>query len=243
SYGKINCTAKTDLFSVLDKISTPVKSNFPLTMEEIGQNYGYILYRTQVKDNETVKEIRLEGARDRVQAYHNGELVHTFFAENMWEKAELSDRNSGGTVDLLCENIGRENFGTGLENQRKGISGGVKINDHRQFGYEIYPLPLDEKQLEKLDFDCGYSEGVSAFYRFDFEVDEACDTFLDTDGFGKGAAFINGFNLGRFWEIGPQKRLYVPAPLLNKGKNTIIVFETEGKSADSISLCGEADLG
>lgn len=243
AYGKISCTGKTDLFSVLEKISVPVKSNFPVTMEEIGQSYGYILYRTHIRDNETVKEIRLEGANDRVQVYHNGEFLHTFFAENIWEKTEFSDRNSGGTIDLLCENIGRENFGTGLENQRKGIADGVKINDHRHFGYEIYFLPLDEKQIEVLDFNSGYSEGVPAFYKFDFEADELCDTFLDMDGFGKGVTFINGFNLGRFWEIGPQKRLYIPAPLLKMGKNTIILFETEGKSAECVMLWDEPDLG
>lgn len=243
AYGTVACSGKTDLFSVLKKISIPVKSNFPLTMEEIGQNYGYILYRTGIKDIEAVKEIRLEGASDRVQCYRSGKFVHTFFAENMWEKAELSEISTGGTVDLLCENIGRENFGTGLENQRKGISGGVKINDHRQFGFELYPLPLDEKQLERLDFNSGYAENTPAFYRFDFEADEPCDTFLDTEGFGKGCAFINGFNLGRFWEIGPQKRLYLPAPLLKKGKNTIVIFETEGKAAESVSLCKDANLG
>ncbi len=243
AYGRIECNGKTDLFSVLDKISTPVNSNFPLTMEEIGQNYGYVLYRTNIKDIETVKEIRLEGANDRVQCYHNGEFMHTFFAENIWEKAELSGRNSGCIIDLLCENIGRENFGTGLETQHKGISGGVKINDHRQFGYEIYPLTLDEKQIERLDFNSGYKENTPAFYRFEFETDELCDTFLCIDGFGKGCAFINGFNLGRFWEIGPQKRLYLPAPLLKNGKNTLVIFETEGKAAGSIELYSEPDLG
>ena len=243
NYGRISCTGKADLFSVLEKISAPVKSCYPLTMEEIGQNYGFILYRSQVRENEAVKEIRLEGANDRVQAYHNGEYLHTFFAENMWEKAEFSEREAGGTVDLLCENMGRENFGTGLENQRKGISDGVKINDHRQFGFEIFPLPLDEEQLEKLDFEGGYAENAPAFYKFELETDEPCDTFLDTEGFGKGCAFVNGFNIGRFWEIGPQKRLYVPAPLLKKGKNVIIIFETEGKSAENILLHDEPDLG
>ncbi len=243
AYGKISCTGKTDLFSALDKISEPVKSNFPVTMEELDQSYGYILYRTRIKDIEIVNEVRLENASDRIQCYHNGEFIHTFFADNIWEKVELCDRTSGGVIDLLCENIGRENFGTGLENQRKGISGAVKINDHRQFGYEIYPLPLDEKQIEKLDFDSGYTENTPAFFRFEFEADEACDTFLDAEGFAKGCAFINGFNLGRFWEIGPQKRLYIPAPFIRKGKNTIILFETEGKSADSITLADEHDLG
>ena len=86
-------------------------------------------------------------------------------------------------------------------------------------------------------------KNVPAFYKFEFEANELGDTFLDTEGFGKGCAFINGFNLGRFWETGPQKRLYVPAPLLKKGKNTIIIFETEGVSAEKITLAGEPCLG
>ena len=242
AYGRISCTGKTDLFSVLDKISVPVKSSYPLTMEDIGQDYGYILYRTKIRDVETVSEIRLEGAADRVQCYHNGEFVYTAFAENMWEKFEPQQKRTSGIIDLLCENTGRENFGTGLENQRKGISSGVKINDHRHFGFEIYPLPLDERQIAALDFGIGYIENTPAFYRFELDIDEPCDTFLDTDGFGKGCAFVNGFNIGRFWEIGPQKRLYIPAPLLQIGKNTIVIFETEGKAADSIFLAGEHRL-
>lgn len=243
AYGEISCTGKTDLFSTLEKISEPVKSPYPLTMEEIGQNYGYILYRLKIRDAETVNEIRLENASDRVLCYHDIKYLYTAFAENIHEKFEPTSKKAGGNIDLLCENMGRENFGTGLENQRKGISSGVKINDHRYFGYEIFPLPLDEKQLDQLDFSAGYSENAPAFYKFEFEANELGDTFLDTAGFGKGCAFINGFNLGRFWEIGPQKRLYVPAPLLKKGKNTLIIFETEGKASVRITLTDKPDLG
>lgn len=242
SYGTIPCTAKTDLFSVLDKISAPIHSNYPLTMEDIGQNYGYILYHTQLNNTESASEIRLEGAADRVQCYQNNKYLFTAFAESINEKFELTEKEPGATIDLLCENIGRENFGTGLENQRKGINGSVKINDHRHFGFDIFSLPLDESQLAKLDFTNGYHEGIPAFYRFDFDVDEPADTFLDFDGFGKGCAVINGFHLGRFWEIGPQKRLYLPAPLLKKGHNTIILFETEGVAANTISLADAPKL-
>lgn len=243
AYGTIPCTGKTDLFSVLENISAPVRSPYPLTMEEVGQNYGYILYRLQIKDDEMVNEIRLENAADRVICCHDGAYLYTAFGDNMHEKFEPEVKRAGGNIDFLCENIGRENFGTGLENQRKGIAGGVKINDHRYFGYDIFPLPLNEKQLESLDFTAGYAEHIPAFYKFEFEAAELCDTFLDTDGFGKGCAFINGFNLGRFWEIGPQKRLYIPAPLLKEGKNTLILFETEGKASEKITLCDMPDLG
>lgn len=242
-YGKLSCAAKADIFSALAKISEPIHSNYPLSMEEIEQNYGYTLYRTYLKRDESVAEIQLENASDRVQGYHDGKHIFTAFAENMWEKFNVNDSQKGGAIDLLCENMGRENFGTGLEDQRKGILGGVKINDCRHYGFDIYPLPLDKKQLTAIDFESGYSEGVPAFYKFNFEVDEPCDTFVDTNGFGKGCIFINGFNLGRFWDIGPQKRLYLPAPLLKKGTNTIIVFESEGKSSESIYLKNEPDLG
>ncbi|MDE6728272.1 MAG: beta-galactosidase, partial [Oscillospiraceae bacterium] len=142
------------------------------------------------------------------------------------------------------------NFGTELESQRKGIIGGVKINDHRCFGFEIFPLPLDERQIAALDFDGSFPQeypesgsGLPAFYRFEFTADEPYDTFLDIEGFGRGCAFINGFNLGRFWKIGPQKRLYIPAPLIKKGANTIVLFENSGKSAEKITLCDTPDLG
>lgn len=102
-------------------------------------------------------------------------------------------------------------------------------------------MPLDN--LDQLDFSKPYKEGLPGFYRFEFEVDETADTFLDFDGWGKGCAFVNGFNIGRFWEIGPQKRLYIPAPLLKKGTNEIVLFETDGKAGNSIYLREEPDIG
>lgn len=97
--------------------------------------------------------------------------------------------------------------------------------------------------LEQLDFSKPAVEGTPGFYEFTFEAEQTGDTFLDFAGWGKGCVLVNGFNIGRFWEIGPQRRLYIPAPLLKKGTNTIIVFESEGKTGDGISLCKEPDLG
>ena len=74
-------------------------------------------------------------------------------------------------------------------------------------------------------------------------VEEKGDTFLKLDGWGKGCVFVNDFNIGRFWEIGPQKRLYVPAPLLKEGLNEVIVFETEGKVSGEIAFMDEPDIG
>lgn len=85
--------------------------------------------------------------------------------------------------------------------------------------------------------------GLPGFYRFTWNVDEKGDTFLDFEGWGKGCVFVNGFNIGRFWEVGPQKRLYIPAPLLRTGENEIIIFETDGKVGEEIWLRDEHDVG
>ena len=147
----------------------------------------------------------------------------------------------GADFDILMENMGRVNFGPRMEHQRKGIGQCVQVNGHMHNHWKQYTLPLDN--IEKVDFSKEYKEGLPGFYRFTVDIDETADTFLDFEGWGKGCVFVNGFNIGRFWEIGPQKRLYIPAPLLKKGENEIIVFETEGKICETIVLKNEPDIG
>ena len=147
----------------------------------------------------------------------------------------------GADFDILMENMGRVNFGPRMEHQRKGIGQCVQVNGHMHNHWKQYTLPLDN--IEKVDFSKEYKEGLPGFYHFTVDIDETADTFLDFEGWGKGCVFVNGFNIGRFWEIGPQKRLYIPAPLLKKGENEIIVFETEGKTRDTIVLKDEPDIG
>ena len=55
-------------------------------------------------------------------------------------------------------------------------------------------------------------------------------------GFGKGCVLVNGFNVGRFWSLGPIHTLYVPHGLLHGGVNEVVVFETEGVYADELPL-------
>jgi beta-galactosidase len=204
-------------------------------MEDIDQSGGYILYRTRLPEYEKARSIKFDRAGDRVNVFENQKPLFAVALEEMKEAFKREDAPAGSVVDMLFENYGRVNFGPALETQRKGIEGYMILNDHLQHGYDIYSLPLDEKQLSKIDFAKGFNEGCPAFYKYEFEADELCDTFLEAKGFEKGVAFVNGFNLGRYWNIGPQKRLYIPAPLLKKGKNTIIIFDTEGKEG-TVSL-------
>ncbi|MCI8443071.1 MAG: beta-galactosidase [Provencibacterium sp.] len=242
NYGKLPVQQKAGLFSMLEKLSGPAESIFPQSMERLGQSYGYILYRSLLETEEHIDKLRLRGANDRAQVFIDGRPAVTLYDRELLEEAELGvSFERGAVLDILVENMGRVNFGPRLEEQRKGIDQCVQLNGHMQNGWRQYPLPLDD--IRRVDFSAPFSPGLPAFYRFTFEAQELGDTFLDFAGWGKGCAFVNGFNIGRFWEIGPQKRLYIPAPLLKQGENEIILFETEGKAAETIALCDEPDIG
>ncbi|MCI9225123.1 MAG: beta-galactosidase [Acutalibacter sp.] len=241
-YGVIPVSGRVGLFSVLDSLSSPIENTFPQPMEKLGQSYGYILYHTDLRTEEQLRRLRLHRANDRAQVFVDKKPVITLMDKELLEEHELDvSFERGANMDILVEDLGRVNFAFKLEEQRKGIEGGVWFNGHWHNGWKQYPLPLDD--LSKLDFAKGYQEGLPAFYRFTFDIEETGDTFLDFEGWGKGVAFVNGVNLGRFWEIGPQKRLYIPGPLLKAGTNEIILFETEGKAGDSIALRGTPDIG
>lgn len=242
AYGELKVQEKVSLTSTLSALSECHESIFPQSMEKLGQNYGYILYRSRLNTEEDLGKIKLWGANDRANILVEDKPVLTLYDRELLEEHEPKlPIEKGARLDILVENMGRVNFGPRMEQQRKGICQCVQINGHMHNHWQQYPLPLDH--IEKVDFSGEYLEGTPAFYRFAFEAEELGDTFLELPGWGKGCVFVNGFNIGRFWEIGPQKRLYIPAPLLKKGQNEIIVFETEGKASGSIALRGEPDLG
>jgi beta-galactosidase len=55
-------------------------------------------------------------------------------------------------------------------------------------------------------------------------------------------AWVNGVMLGRYWDIGPQRALYVPAPFLLSGSNTVVVLETD-TSASAVEFQPQPDIG
>ncbi|MDF2587888.1 MAG: Beta-galactosidase [Anaerocolumna sp.] len=242
NYGDLKVKEKVSLSETINDLTEGINSTYPKSMEKLGQNYGYILYRSYLTKEKKIEKIRLWDASDRAQIFINDKLITTLYDLELLNEVSLGiDLAENSKIDILVENMGRVNFGPKLEKQRKGIDGGVQINDHGHLNWEHFTLSLDN--ITNVDFSKGYTEGTPAFYLFEFDCERQGDTYLDFSGWGKGCAFINGFNLGRFWEIGPQKRLYIPGPLIKVGKNTIILFETEGKVTDTISLIDQPCIG
>jgi len=242
AYGTLKAERSTGLFPNLDNLAAPVENLVPQPMEKLGQGYGYILYENDLAHTADIQAIRLTDANDRASIFVDEKPVVTLYDRELLDEYVFEEAiPAGNKLSILVENLGRVNYGCKLEKQRKGIDGNVVVNRHQLYYWKQYCLPMED--LSGLDFAQPLEEGTPGFYEFSFEVQEPGDTFLDFEGWGKGCVFVNGINIGRFWEIGPQRRLYIPAPLLKKGRNRILIFETEGKASGEIRLMDEPMLG
>ncbi|NEW05066.1 beta-galactosidase [Paenibacillus sp. SYP-B3998] len=243
SYGRIVMTESADLLKQLPAISTPLKRTCPEPMEKLGQNYGFIVYSTQVSGPRTGEMLNIQEVHDRAQVFLDGVYQGTV---ERWDPRPLPlDIPAGGAkLDIVVENMGRVNYGPKLKDF-KGITEGVRMNNQFLFDWTIYPLPLDATTSLPFEPISKTSERTDrpAFYKGEFTVQEKGDTFIRLDGWSKGVVWINGFNLGRYWEKGPQRTLYVPAPLLRQGQNEIIILELHHAENPVIELTDTPDLG
>lgn len=223
AYGKVALTRSAGLLSNLDALSSPIHSDVPRAMEEYGIGYGYIAYRTVLNRDYRDAKLSFESLGDRAQVLVNGKLQGIAYLNDSLEVTVNAKK--GDVLTILVENMGRANFGPKMM-RKKGLPGRVLLGGKIHFSWDVYPLPMTD--LSGLSFGGDEAE-APAFYEGTFTVEEPADTFLRTDSFKKGFVVLNGFNLGRYWEVGPQKTLYVPGPLLKKGENTLLLFESDGR--------------
>ena len=94
-------------------------------------------------------------------------------------------------------------------------------------------LPLaDLSAIEWHSIKPGGSPAAPRFYRGHLQINDVHDTYLDTRGLSKGLIWVNGHNLGRYWETrGPQHTFYVPAPYLKRGANEVVILDLDGRAA------------
>ena len=242
SYVGAQLTGSRRLFDSLEQISNQIYSAAPHPMEYYNQGEGYILYRTYINGPLQKQDLILYEVRDRALIFADGELIGVT-DRNTNVKIPLEVIRDGIQLDVLVENLARINFGPWL-NERKGITEGICFGQQFLFQYEVYPLPMNN--IENVEFDSLQIYSEPAFYRFELQVDECCDTYLDMCGWKKGFVVINGVNIGRYWEIGPQHKLFVPKEFLKQGKNEVVIFDeecgrTELKFSDKPDFTGGAD--
>ena len=264
AYGPVEMKQRIRLFDQLDRLGTPLNRINPEPMEKLGQNHGFILYSTFVSGPRSGMKLALQDVHDRALVFVDGVYFGTV---ERWNPVELplEVTEAGCRLDILVENMGRINYGP-LLRDRKGITEGVRIGNQFLYDWTIRLLPLESlaglvfpldgedkraanvmedhtKEADKDGESLLLASADPAFYRGTFQVTEKADSFLRLDGWVKGNVYLNGFHLGRYWQAGPTKTVYLPGPLLREGENELVVFELHGAAVPVVTIGTEADLG
>ena len=238
-YGEVTLSESTTLFGQLDRLATRKSALRPPTMDECDQQFGFIHYRTRII-GPLEEKLYFPEVRDRVTAYANGEYLGTIYRNDADRRLSLKSSAEEVTIDLLVENCGRINYGPLVGRDPKGLPGGACINLQAMSYFDYWNLDLAD--LSALKFgEFAEQENLPAFHRGYFEISECADTFLNFPGV-KGVVWVNGVNLGRYWNIGPGSTMYIPAPLLKAGRNEIIVLELHKLKSGKLTLTDKPQL-
>ena len=240
----------TEMAPLFENLPAAKKDENIRTMEEYNQGFGSILYRTTLPELKSPATLTVNDAHDYAQVFVDGKYIGKLDRRNGEKQLVLPACVKGSRLDILVEAMGRINFGRAIKDF-KGITKNVELS----MDINGYPFVCDLKNWEVFNIEDTYEfyqgmkfqpiesltdrlgQRIPGVYRAKFQVKKPSDTFLNFETWGKGLVYVNGYALGRIWEIGPQQTLYVPGCWLKKGENEIVVFDIVGpKEAKSEGL-------
>lgn len=226
----------TEVAPLFDNLPKPVSSLEIMTMEELDQGWGSVLYRTTTPEVSTKSILNMKEVHDFAQVFINGKLVGTADRRKNENSVMLPALNKGDQLDILVEAFGRVNFGHAIKDY-KGITDKVELtyvmNNGSKVtvdmkGWEIFGLDDAYKVQRAMKYVPLTGQKTPGCYRATFNLKKVGDTFLNLETWGKGQVYVNGYAIGRHWFIGPQQTLYMPGCWLKKGENEIIVQDVIG---------------
>lgn len=224
----------TPFTSVWQQLPTAVPSVQPKPFEAYAQDYGFIVYKTKLIGHKAGKLV-LTDLHDYATVFLNGQYVGKIDRRLGENSITLPKSDVAQPVlEILVEGMGRINFAQHLID-RKGITDRATLNGMTLMNWEVYNLPMDTSYVSRLQQTDIATQRPGQFFKGNFELKTAADTYIDMSKFKKGIVWVNGHNLGRYWEIGPQFRLYCPASWLKKGNNEILVFDLHQVTPAAIS--------
>lgn len=243
------------VWSIFDGESSLFKTygeyKYPPSFEDVSQSDGFLLYQTKIVGlYRDPSVLNIPGLADRAYIYINYQYTGLLSRGEEGATSIPLQTAPGDTISILVENQGRICFGAGL-NDRKGIVGNVTLEGHNLMDWSVKGLSLDSKTVRlmhklsgvskknrlsrrlgagsragRLSLWSGYFQSMSNSVSSRSQIH---DTFIKLVGWRKGVVIVNGVVLGRYWSIvGPQKTLYLPAPFIKHGLNSILVLEQEG---------------
>lgn len=231
----------TEVAPLFDNLPTPRRDSEIHSMEAYDQGFGTIIYRTTLPAIETQSVLTIDEVHDYARIYLDHQLVGTLDRRFAEKQLTLPPCKEEAQLDIVVEAMGRVNFGWAMKDY-KGITQSVQLSvplGNRTFtcnlkDWEVFNLHDAYEKYKQMNFrplvtaDTLDGKRLPGCYRATFNLKKTGDTFLRFDTWGKGLVYVNGYPMGRIWEIGPQQTLYMPGCWLKKGENEILVFDIIG---------------
>jgi len=222
------------LTSVWENMPTPVLSVQPTTFEANDQNQGFILYKTKLIGRKSGK-LQVTEIHDYATVFLNGHYIGKLDRREGISSIELpTSEVKDPALEIFTEGMGHINFAEKMID-RKGITERVTLNGMTLMNWEMYKFPMTEDYPGTLKASNTTEEKPGVFFKGIFSSTETGDTYFDMSNYKKGLVWVNGHNLGRYWEIGPQTQLYCPASWMKEGNNEIIVFDLHQTEAKAVN--------
>lgn len=225
--------------SLWRNLPTPVRAKTTQTFEELGQAYGYVLYRTFLDEGDG-GELKVPVLHDFAQVYVDQEFVGTIDRRKGEASVALPRQTRASTLDILVENTGRVNYSHAIRTEQTGIGGEVTLGGKSFSDWEMFNLPMST--LSDIRWTASPCSGP-CFYEFSMNTRRAADTYLSTQGLFKGQVWLGDHNLGRFWSVGPQQSLYAPAVWMSGAHTPVRLFDLQGAVGESITSVAQRGYG
>ena len=236
-------TAAVALDEVQEQLGSWRWSDDPPTLDALDHDGPLAVYAAEI-DTGAPAVLEFAEVRDRAQVFLNGVQVGVLSRERH-EKA-ITLPPGRGTVSLLVEDLGRVDYGPRI-GEPKGLMGPARLDGREVHHWGVLPLDLSRLNAIAAALDSAAARPRALrgpmFARGEFHLDEPADLYLDTSSWGKGVAWVNGFNLGRYWSRGPQATLYVPRTVVRAGNNVVTILELEAARSTAMSFVANPLLG
>lgn len=226
SFAKVALTETANLFETLP-VGKQVEQIQP--MEMFDQGWGRINYRTKLTASAKPRKLIITQVHDWAQVFVDGKLIGKLDRRKADNALQIPANKANAVLDILVDATGRVNFGEAIID-RKGITQKVELLDGNNTAtlrnWTVYNFPVDYSFQANRKFKKQKACGP-AWHRGTFTISQIGDTYIDLSTWGKGMVWVNGYNIGRFWKIGPQQTFLMPGAWLKKGRNEIIVLDLE----------------
>lgn len=245
--------ALTEYAPLENTMGNCIQSRDIRSFEDMDMGWGIADYSTALPKIPVGSMLTLNEPHDFAQVFVNGKYIGKIDRVKNEKTLMLPPVEKGAELCIRIEAMGRINFGRAIKDY-KGITKEVTISAEMD-GHEaswnlknwtIVPIPDNyETAVKALSVGTETSKRTrqhaklltkAGYYRGHFTLRKPGDTFLNMEAFGKGQVYVNGYAIGRFWNIGPQQTLYLPGCWLKQGRNEVIVLDVVGPKGEPTSF-------